>query len=187
MHPVNFQNETGRRAAGERINQWASDATAARIPDLVDPRLFTELTRLVLTNAITFDWLWRNPFDDTNNANFALLDGTTVTVSLMRRRAIAPYAAGEDWQAAELAYEGECVHMLILLPAAGQFEEFGAECIIFGGQISRSYELFVGPIRSALKDIESLRAILPAMDIECSALKGAAKFVFDSIAGSVAQ
>ncbi len=60
-------------------------------------------------------------------------------------------------------------------------EEFGAECIIFGGQISRSFELFVGPVKRALAGIESLRAILPAMDIECSALRGVAKLVFDSI------
>jgi glucokinase len=66
-------------------------------------------------------------------------------------------------------------------------KEFRAECIIFGGQISRSYELFVDPVKSALEGIESLQAILPAMDIECSALKGAAKFVFDSIAADPAH
>lgn len=60
-------------------------------------------------------------------------------------------------------------------------EAFGAECIIFGGQISKSYELFVGPIKSALEDIKSLRAILPAADIERSAVVGAAKYVFDSV------
>jgi glucokinase len=60
-------------------------------------------------------------------------------------------------------------------------KEFGAECIIFGGQISRSFDLFVGPVRSALEGIGSLRAVLPAMDIECSALRGVAKLVFDSI------
>ena len=60
-------------------------------------------------------------------------------------------------------------------------KEFGAECIILGGQISKSYELFVGPVKSALEGIESLQAILPAMDIECSALKGVARFVFDSM------
>jgi len=59
-------------------------------------------------------------------------------------------------------------------------EAFGAECIIFGGQISKSYELFVGPIKSAVRDIRSLRTILPAADIERSAVIGAAKFVFDS-------
>jgi serpin B len=127
MHWVNFQSETGRRAASERINRWVSDATAGRIPDLVDPRFFTELTRLVLTNAITFDGLWKDPFDDTNKASFRLLDGTRVTVPLMRRRAITPYASGENWQAAALAYQGERAHMLILLPTEGQFEEFARE------------------------------------------------------------
>jgi serpin B len=128
MRLVNFQSEAGRRAASERINQWANDATAGRISDLVDPRLFTALTRLVLTNAITFDGLWEYPFDDTNNANFTLLDGTTVIVPLMQRRAITAYASGESWQAAELSYQGEQhVQMLILLPAEGQFEEFVRE------------------------------------------------------------
>jgi glucokinase len=60
-------------------------------------------------------------------------------------------------------------------------EEFGAECIIFGGQISKSFELFVGPVKRALEGIASLRAILPAVDIECSALRGVARPVFDSI------
>jgi len=106
MRLVNFQSETGRRAASELINQWASDATGKRIPDLVDPLLLTELTRLVLTNAITFDGLWENPFDDTNNASFTLPDGATATIPLMRRRAITPYASGGNWQAAKLDYEG---------------------------------------------------------------------------------
>lgn len=127
MRLVNFQSEAGHRVASERINQWANDATAERISDLVNPGLFTGLTRLVLTNAITFDGLWEYPFDDTKNANFTLLDGTTVNVPLMQRRVITAYAAGENWQAAELSYQGERVHMLILLPAEGHFEEFVRE------------------------------------------------------------
>lgn len=127
MRLVNFQSEAGRRAASERINQWASDATVGRISDLVDPNLFTGLTRLVLTNAITFDGLWEFPFDDTNNANFMLLDGATVSVPLMQRRATTAYAFGENWQAAKPAYQGGRAYMLILLPAEGQFEEFVRE------------------------------------------------------------
>jgi serpin B len=127
MHLVNFQSEAGRRAASERINQWASDATAERISDLVDPDLLTGLTQLVVTNAITFDGLWKYPFEATRKANFTLLDGTTVIVPMMQRRAITTYAAGENWQAVELSYRGERVHMLILLPAEGQFGEFVRE------------------------------------------------------------
>jgi serine protease inhibitor len=37
-----------------------------------------------------------------------------------------PYAAGDGWQAVELAYEGGRQSMLILLPAEGQFEAFEA-------------------------------------------------------------
>jgi serpin B len=121
---VDFQSETGRRAASEQINQWASDATAERIHDLVDPDLLTELTRLVLTNAISFDGLWAVPFADTQNDRFTLVDGTSLKVPLMGRRAITPYASGENWQAAILAYQGARADMLIILPAAGQFEAF---------------------------------------------------------------
>jgi serpin B len=129
MHLVNFQSEAGREAASERINQWVSDATAGKITDLVDPRLFNDFTRLVLTNAIAFDGLWQQPFDgDTENAGFTLLDGSSVIVPLMQRYAtITPYASGEGWQAVELAYAGGHVHMLILLPAEGQFEVFASE------------------------------------------------------------
>jgi glucokinase len=56
--------------------------------------------------------------------------------------------------------------------------DFQAECIVFGGQIAKSFDLFVGPIRSALGGIECLKAIVRAADIECSALKGAARYVF---------
>jgi serpin B len=127
MRLVNFQSETGRRAAGERINQWASDATAGRISDLVNPDIFTELTRLVLINAITFDGLWEFPFEDTRKASFMLLNGTTTNVPLMQRRASTVYAAGENWQAAELSYQGERAYMLIILPAEDHFEEFVRE------------------------------------------------------------
>jgi glucokinase len=64
-------------------------------------------------------------------------------------------------------------------------QEFGAECIIFGGQIAKSYDLFIGPVKDALQDTECLQAMLPAADIECSALKGAAKYVFDTLADAV--
>jgi glucokinase len=59
--------------------------------------------------------------------------------------------------------------------------DFKPECIIFGGQISRSSSLFIEPVREALSDFSFLKEIIPADDIECSALKGVAKHVFDRI------
>jgi glucokinase len=59
--------------------------------------------------------------------------------------------------------------------------EFGAECLIFGGRISKSFDLFADPIRESLRAIGSVKAILPAADIEWSALRGVARYVFDFI------
>jgi serpin B len=129
LRPVDFQSKAGREAAAKQINRWVSDATGQRITDLADPRNWTNLTRLILTNAIAFDGLWQQPFDgNTDEADFTLLDGSSVRVPLMQRYAtITPYAAGEAWQAAALAYRGERAHMLILLPAEGHFETFAGE------------------------------------------------------------
>jgi serpin B len=124
---VNFRSEAGRQAAGDGINRWVRDATNRRILDLVDPRRFTDLTRLVLTNAITLDGQWETPFDDTAPAAFTTADGTSALVQLMQRRAITSYGSGESWQAAELGYAGGRAHMLILLPIEGTFEAFERE------------------------------------------------------------
>jgi glucokinase len=58
-------------------------------------------------------------------------------------------------------------------------QAFGAQCLIFGGQISRSFELFAGAIQCALAGITCLKAILPAADVEYSGVVGAAKLVFE--------
>jgi glucokinase len=58
-------------------------------------------------------------------------------------------------------------------------QTFGAQCLIFGGRISRSFELFAGAIERALDGITCLEAILPAADIEYSGVVGAAKLIFD--------
>jgi serpin B len=129
LRPVDFQSEAGRQAAAEWINQWVGDATGQRITDLADPSRWTDLTQLILANAIAFDGLWEQPFDgDTKKADFTLLDGSRLRVPLMQRYAtITPYAAGEGWQVAEVAYQGGRAQMLILLPAEGHFEQFAGE------------------------------------------------------------
>jgi glucokinase len=60
-------------------------------------------------------------------------------------------------------------------------EQFGAECIIFGGQIAKSCHLFIDPFRETLGATTPVREIFQAQDIENSALRGAAKLVFDGI------
>jgi glucokinase len=57
--------------------------------------------------------------------------------------------------------------------------EFGAECLVLGGQISKSCHLFIDTLRKELSGITSLKAIVRAADIERSALKGISFLLFE--------
>jgi serpin B len=121
---LDFITET--EASRLAINQWVSDQTEGRIEDLIPKSEITELTRLVLTNAIYFNVAWAYPFDEDMTADgpFYLLDGGQVVVPMMRQTESFNYTKGEGYQAVELLYDGGELSMVILLPEAGQFEAF---------------------------------------------------------------
>ena len=112
--------------ARSRINRWVSEATGARIKDLVPPDGISSDTRLILANAIYFNAAWRLPFDEAATAPrpFFLLDGSEVDVPMMRQVASFDYARGDGYQAVELPYQGDEMAMTILLPDASRFSEF---------------------------------------------------------------
>ena len=56
--------------------------------------------------------------------------------------------------------------------------DFRAECLVLGGQISKSFSLFEVPLRKQLKTVPSIKKITRARFIDLSALYGAAKIVF---------
>jgi len=108
------------------INDWVSDQTEGRIEDLIPQGVIDDMTRLVLTNAIYFNAAWAEPFepDQTADGTFYLLDGSEVTVPMMKQTESFGYAEGEGYQAVELPYEGGELAMVILLPEAGGCEAF---------------------------------------------------------------
>jgi serpin B len=108
------------------INDWVSDQTEGKIPDLMPQGVIDALTRLVLTNAIYFNAGWLFPFEPqhTEEGPFHLLDGGEVTVPMMKQSEDFAYAEGEGYQALELPYGLSGVSMLLLVPQAGQFETF---------------------------------------------------------------
>ena len=108
------------------INQWVSEQTQGKIKDLIPQGGINDLTRLVLTNAIYFNASWMYPFDDkaTVNGPFYLLDGSSVTVPMMKQTESFKYTEGADYQAVELPYSGQELSMVIMLPKAGEFEAF---------------------------------------------------------------
>jgi len=124
MQLVDFVGDP--EAARVAINDWVSDETADRIKDLIPPGVIDELTRLVLTNAIYFNAAWAEPFDEslTQDGPFTLLDGSQVSVPMMRQTTSFGYAEGSGYQAVELPYDGRDLSMVILLPAEDTFESF---------------------------------------------------------------
>jgi serpin B len=128
MRMQNFKAEPEQ--ARVTINTWVSDQTANKIKDLLPQGSIDQSTRLVLTNAIYFNARWQSPFraESTSDGTFTLLDGSPVSVPMMRQTHSFSYAAGDTYEAIELPYavpgSDGGVSMLILLPKAGQFQAF---------------------------------------------------------------
>jgi glucokinase len=105
---------------------------------------------------------------------YAQLTGQTIDVADMAERA----AAGDTQAAAVFTEIGETLAAFL---KDHNVRDFQADAIIFGGQISKSLRLFIDPVKKLIGDIQSLKAVLQASDIDGSALKGIGRFVFDKI------
>jgi len=114
------------------INNWVEEQTNHKIKDILPPASITELTRLVLTNAVYFKANWFIPFlNETTEQNFRVNSTKTIKVKMMSlhgdraetsRGNFIPlrfnYAETDEAQILELFYDGNETSMLILLPKA---------------------------------------------------------------------
>lgn len=105
-------------AARREINTWVSDRTNALIPELMPDGSVTPLTRLVLANAVYLLADWETPFDPerTGDGSFHLPDGNEIHVPMMRDQRRVPVSVGDGYRAAELAYAGDSLSMLVIIP-----------------------------------------------------------------------
>ncbi|HET8933717.1 MAG TPA: serpin family protein [Polyangiales bacterium] len=80
---VDFTNEP--EAARGKINQWVSDQTARKIPELLKPGQITEDTVMAVVNAMYFKADWAKAFDSarTRRQTFHRAGATDVTVDMM--------------------------------------------------------------------------------------------------------
>lgn len=159
---LDFIKETEQ--SRQAINKWVSDQTEERIKDLVPEGAISEITRLVLTNAIYFNAAWLYPFEEemTTDGVFHLLNGNSVTVPMMKQTESFRYTAGDDYQAVELPYDGRELSMVILLPKEGRFnafeEKLDAEFVksivdkLGGGQVALTMPKFEYDCSFGLKD-----------------------------------
>jgi serpin B len=117
--------KTAAEDARKAINQWVSDQTNDKIPELIPAGMLDEVTRLVLVNAVYLDATWASQFDpdDTSDGQFTTLAGQEVTTSMMFQESSFPYAKGDGWQAVDLPYLHDELSLLVIVPDSGRFTE----------------------------------------------------------------
>ena len=118
---VDFSNPV---EAAKIINDWVEQQTNNNIKNLVPPNAITDLTRLILTNAIYFKGTWKYLFDKnlTVNTTFTVSSTQMVQVPMMTligTEYLFNYTETETVQVLELSYVGDDVVMIIILPKDG--------------------------------------------------------------------
>jgi serine protease inhibitor len=109
-------------ASVKTINAWVSDATAAKIPKIVES-LDRDLVMLLI-NAIYFKGSWREKFDPalTQDAPFHGVAGDQ-PAKLMHREGDMPYVTTPDFTAVDLPYGNSAFTMTVVLPREGKSVE----------------------------------------------------------------
>jgi len=107
-------------AARKRINDWVSDTTKKKIPELIASGMLDSSTRLVLTNAIYMKAPWLTPFPPKRTEENGVFHATggDRKAALMRNLGDFRYAHAGDARVIEFPYKGSELSMLVVLPDA---------------------------------------------------------------------
>lgn len=105
-------------AARALINAWVAEQTRDRIEDLLPSGSLTNLTRMVMVNAIFFKGSWSEAFlpENTRSEPFARGPGDAVQVDTMHGGGEMLGFQGEGFVAARLPYSGHRASMLLIVP-----------------------------------------------------------------------
>lgn len=107
------------KAAAKAVNAWCSKKTHGMINHVVDE--VSEDQMVALINAIYFNGEWSEPFRERSNydTEFTNHDGSTKTVTLMRRDDDMDVYLGEEARSLSLPYGNHAYVMTIILPEKG--------------------------------------------------------------------
>ncbi len=110
--------KTDPEGARKKINDWCEQKTRDKIKAPVPKGVIKPITRLALANAIYFKGMWASQFDqaDTKDREFHLDAANKASVPMMWQKEEFGYWSGDGYSALELAYVGEDLSMVLLLP-----------------------------------------------------------------------
>ena len=126
IHLVDFINAPDD--AVNQVNDWVDAQTRGKIQKILSPDGVDQSTRMILANAIYFKAAWQEAFVKklTADAMFTLLDGTQVTVPMMKTDEEIPVGIkmGEGYTAVAIPYKGNLAEMVIIMPDEGNYSTF---------------------------------------------------------------
>ncbi len=142
---VDFNKPDEARAL---INLWVAAQTNEKIKELIPTGVLSNMTRLVLTNAIYFKGAWLNQFEEENtkDGSFILADGSSKTIPFMHGSFTIAALVSEKIQAVRLPYEGGTYAMAAIMPS-----------VDFAGFES---QLTVADLEQILSDLQSSSAMV---------------------------
>ncbi|HKJ91483.1 MAG TPA: serpin family protein, partial [Oceanipulchritudo sp.] len=116
---LDFRNNT--EASREHINEWVSDKTAERIPDLIPQGMLSAGTAIVLTNAIYFKGAWKTLFDPEKTVEgvFSAADGSSIDIPMMSLEEDLPFYEDSTVTLVTLPYHDERLEAVLLSPRSG--------------------------------------------------------------------
>ena len=108
------------QAAADEINGWVKDHTGGKIDRLVDPDMFDELTRLVLTGAVHFKGKWKTEFAKGRTKRGQFMrpynDPADATFMTFEENQKFMYSEDENVQVLDMPYKGDDISMTVVLP-----------------------------------------------------------------------
>jgi serpin B len=107
-------------SAVETINKWVADKTHDKITKIIEQ--LNPLDRMVLLNAIYFNGIWTNKFDEkgTHNLSFTKANGTNIEVPMMKKEEKLDYTTNSLFSAIKMPYGKGQYNMVVMLPASGK-------------------------------------------------------------------
>ena len=102
----------------DRINDWASEKTQGKIPEVLDPDSIAENMTTAILNAIYFKGTWEEPFPAGNTHESDFWTGTQeVKADFMSMTTRFGYAESDGVQVLRMPYQGDRLSMLVMLPS----------------------------------------------------------------------
>lgn len=104
----------------QKVNQWVSQKTQQKVPELFKKGSLNQDDKMVLANAIYFQASWQNAFNKAQTKQQTFYkngrDQDKQQVQFMHETSQHRHAQEQDLQAVELAYNHQDLSMVVVLP-----------------------------------------------------------------------